>query len=240
MRCQAFIFARGGSKGVPRKNVRPLGGKPLIVRAIEIALAVPALGDVIVSTDDDEIAAVAKAAGARVPFIRPAHLASDTASEWDAWRHALDWAESEDGALDAMVSLPTTAPFRSVGDVEACIAALARSGDIDAVITVTEAERSPHFNMVTIDDQGMANLVIPPAQEATRRQDAPAVYDMTTIAYAVRPAYVRRAKGLFAGRVAAVTVPRARALDIDTPFDFHLAELLAAHGWPEDEDRSHG
>jgi CMP-N-acetylneuraminic acid synthetase len=228
MRCQAFIFARGGSKGVPRKNVRELAGKPLIAHAIEVALAAPSLGDVIVSTDDEEIAEVARAFGARVPFLRPAELASDTASEWDAWRHALEWAEAADGPIDAMVSLPTTSPFRAVDDVEACIASLALADEIDAVISVTESERNPYFNMVVLDPDGSARLVIPPSRETGRRQDAPPVFDITTVVYAVRPRHVRCASGLFDGRVHAIKVPRERSLDIDTPYDFRIAELLAS------------
>ena len=232
MRCQAFIFARGGSKGVPRKNVRALAGKPLIAHAIKTALATSRLGDVIVSTDDDEIAEVAQQWGARVPFMRPDELAGDTASEWLAWRHALEWVEEHEGPIDAMVSLPTTAPFRMVSDVEACIALLEATPLADAVITVTESERNPYFNMVTLDTQTAgAALVFPAAREAVRRQDAPAVYDITTVAYAVRPHHVRAHSGLFDGAVHAVQIPRERALDIDTPYDFRLAELLAAEGW---------
>ena len=233
MRCQAFIFARGGSKGVPRKNIRPLAGKPLLAHAIETGLASPSLGDVIVSTDDEEIAETARKWGARVPFMRPDALASDTASEWHAWRHALDWVEANEGPIDAMVSLPTTSPFRTVSDVEACVTMLARTPNADAVITVAASERSPYFNMVTMTPQGAARLVIPPSQETNRRQDAPSIYDITTVAYAVRPSHVHNNPGLLDGAVYAVEIPRERALDIDTPYDFHLAELFAAAGWPK-------
>jgi N-acylneuraminate cytidylyltransferase len=233
MRRQAFIFARGGSKGVPGKNIRPLAGKPLIVFAIETALSAPSLGDVIVSTDDEAIADVARRWGARVPFMRPPELASDTASEWHAWRHALEWAEANEGPLDAMISLPTTAPFRTVADVEACAEMLERTPAADAVITVAASERNPYFNMVTLDPEKAAGLVIPPTREAARRQDAPPVYDITTVAYAVRPGHIRQHSGLFDGSVYAVEIPRERALDIDTPYDFKIAELLAGAGWPE-------
>lgn len=228
MRCQAFIFARGGSRGVPGKNIRPLGGKPLIAHAIGTALEAPSLGDVIVSTDDQEIADVAASFGGRVPFLRPAALATDTAPEWQAWRHALDWVETHHGPIDAMVSIPTTSPFRQVADVEACIALLAASPSADAVITVVRAERNPHFNMVTLDSDHVAELAIRSGGEIGRRQDAPPVFDITTVAYAVRPRHVRDAGGLFEGEVRAVEVPRERALDIDTPYDFWLAELIAA------------
>ena len=234
MRHQAFIFARGGSKGVPGKNIRPLAGKPLIAYAIETALGAPSLGNVIVSTDSEGIASVARACGARVPFLRPAALAADAASEWDAWKHALAWVEEAEGPIDAMVSLPTTSPFRAVEDVEACIAKLSASPDFDAVITVAAAERNPYFNMVTMACDGEAKLVIASEGNTVRRQDAPAVFDVTTVAYAVRPRHLRENSGLFDGRIGAVVVPRERALDIDTPYDFRLAELLANAG-PSDE-----
>lgn len=227
MRTVCFIFARGGSKGLPGKNIKPLAGKPLIAHSIATARACPRIETVVVSTDDAAIADAARAWGAEVPFIRPAELATDTAPEWLAWRHAIDWFERECGAFDVFLSLPPTSPFRAVADVDACIDALATDPRADAVITVRHAERSPYFNMVSLDLQGYAGLVIPPAGGIARRQDAPPVYDITTVAYAVRPDYVRRADRLFAGAVRSVEVPAERALDIDTPYDFELAQAIA-------------
>ena len=227
---RAFIFARGGSKGIPRKNVRKLAGKPLIAHAIDVALAAPSLGDVIVSTDDAEIASVAKAHGARVPFMRPVELAGDTAAEWLAWRHAIDWAEANEGPFDLFVSLPATSPFRAIEDVEACIAILREEPQTDIVATVKKADRSPWFNMVKLAADGAASLVIPPTGEVTRRQDAPVVWDMTTVAYVARTSFVKERVGLFAGRLRVVEIPAERALDIDTPFDFALAECIAERG----------
>lgn len=224
---RAFIFARGGSKGVPRKNLKPLAGLPLIGHAIRTAMACPSLGEVIVSTDDDEIAETALAMGAMVPFKRPAALAGDTASEWLAWRHAIEWVQRNQGPFDIFVSLPATSPFRSVEDVEACIEILKRDPSADLVTTVKKADRSPWFNMVTLDTEGLAQLVIQPEFGVTRRQDAPAVYDMTTVAYAVRPNFVLTHDGLFGGRMRVVEVPAERAMDIDTPFDFAMADLIA-------------
>lgn len=228
MKACGFIFARGGSKGVPRKNVRLLGGVPLIAHAIRVAQACPSLGNVIVSTDDDEIARVAREFGAEVPFMRPDALASDTASEWLAWRHAIDWVNQHRGLFDAFVSLPTTSPFRSIADVEACIDMLRADPFADMVVTAKRSERSPYFNMVSIKSDGAAELVIQDEKGVSRRQDAPVVYDMTTVAYAARPAFVLKQRGLFDGRVRVVEVPPERALDIDSPFDFRIAEHLAA------------
>lgn len=230
MKAQAFIFARGGSKGVPRKNVRPLAGMPLIGHSIQVALACPSLGSVIVSTDDDEIAQLAFELGAEVPFRRPADLATDTASEWLAWRHAVEWVQKNRGAFDAFVSLPTTSPFRAVEDVEACLDLLCADTKADVVATVKKADRSPYFNMVRIERDGAAQLVIQSQHGVTRRQDAPAVYDMTTVAYVARPDFIMRQSGLFEGRMRVVEVPPERALDIDTPLDFAIAEHLAENG----------
>ena len=227
MRAVCFIFARGGSKGLPGKNIRPLAGKPLIAHSIAVACACPRIETVIVSTDDETIADTARQWGAEVPFMRPAGLATDTAPEWLAWRHAIEWFERERGSLDVFLSLPPTSPFREVVDVDNCIDALADDPRADAVITVREAERSPYFNMVSLDSQGYARLVMQSTNAIARRQDVPQVYDITTVAYAVRPAYIRHADRLFAGVVRSVQVPAERALDIDTPYDFELAQAIA-------------
>ena len=137
---RAFIFARGGSKGVPRKNLRMLGNKPLIAHSIECALACPSLGKVTVSTDDAEISTISKAWAADVPFMRPSELATDTASEWDAWKHAITWYEHQGDPFDILVSLPATSPLREVIDVETCLAKLLDHPEADAVIAVKEAE----------------------------------------------------------------------------------------------------
>ncbi len=226
MNTVAFIFARGGSKGLPGKNIRPLAGKPLIAWAIEHALAVPRIRRVIVSTDSVEIATVAKTWGAEVPFIRPAELARDDSPEWLAWRHALEYLRDDEGSLPgAMVSVPVTAPLRLPADIENCLDMYAQ-GDADMVITVTDAHRSPYFNMVKQNPDGHVGLVIPPTAQVSRRQDAPTVFDMTTVAYVASPEFVLTQNSVFAGRVKAVHVPLERSSDIDTLYDFELAEWL--------------
>jgi len=222
----AFIFARGGSKGLPGKNIRMLGDKPLIAWSIVHALAVKRIDRVIVSTDSEEIATVARQYGAEVPFIRPAELARDNSPEWLAWRHALNYLRETDGILpDVMVSVPTTAPLRLPLDIENCLDKY-EEGNADMVITVTDANRSPYFNMVKANADGTVGLVIPPQSEITRRQDAPMVYDMATVAYVVRPEFVLTHNATFEGRVQMVHVPRERAVDIDTLIDFQIAECL--------------
>lgn len=223
------IFARGGSKGVPRKNLRPLAGKPLVAHAIATARASRLIDRVVVSTDDEQIAAVARQHGAEVPFLRPAELSGDAAPEWLAWRHLIENLPPREGrALDVFVSVSPTSPLRGIEDVDACIRTLL-AGDVDVVITVRPAARSPYFNMVTIDPSGYARLVIPPASTIHGRQASPPVFDMTTVAYAARPEFVLAADSLFAGRVKAVVVPEERALDIDTQWDFQIAEFCMAN-----------
>lgn len=221
------IFARGGSKGVPRKNLRALAGRPLIAYAIATAQSVSLIDRVVVSTDDPEIAAVARTYGADVPFIRPAELAQDDSPEWLAWRHAIRALTSGTDArpMDLFVCIPTTSPLRAVDDVTACIETLLTS-DADMVITVKAAARNPYFNMVCLDPNGYAHIVIPPTHVVERRQAAPVVYDMTTVAYVTRPAFVFASRSVFEGKVRAVVVPDERALDIDTEQDFHYAEFL--------------
>jgi CMP-N-acetylneuraminic acid synthetase len=221
----ALICARGGSKGVPNKNIRPLRGRPLIAWAVDVAREVARIERVIVSTDSETIAAAARAAGAEVPFLRPPELARDDSPEWLVWRHALNTLR-EDGSLPgALVVVPPTAPLRAAADVERCLDEY-ESAECDVVITVTDARRSPYFNMVRRLESGGVGLVLPPERRITRRQDVPEVYDMATVAYVVRPSFVLERDGIFDGRVRAIHVPAERALDIDTALDFQIAECL--------------
>ena len=220
------IFARGGSKGIPKKNIRLLAGKPLIAYAIETAKACSLIDAVIVSTNDEEIANVSRQWGADVPFMRPAQLATDDSPMLVAQQHAVKTFEEKTGKrVDILVSIPTTSPLRDVKDVDECIQKLLDS-DADVVMSVTRAHRNPYFNMVTLDQDENAHLVIEPSKNITRRQDAPVVYDVTTVAYAIRTSYLEKNKPLIHGKVKIVEIPRERALDIDTLFDFEIAECL--------------
>lgn len=227
MGTSAVIFARGGSKGLPGKNLRKLGGEPLVARAIKLASSVPGVTAVFCSTDSPEIAEVAKQAGGTVPFLRPAHLASDTSPELDSWKHFAQFLVSTGHPLsETFLSLPATAPLREGRDVQTVLTRLATSR-ADLVVTYTEAVHNPWFNMVALDEVG--ELSVPLATEKvrpTRRQDAPEVFALVPVAYATTIGYVLEAEGIFSGRVAGVRVPRERAIDVDTEFDFKIAELL--------------
>jgi len=221
----AFIFARGDSKELPGKNIRKFGDRPLIAWSIECALSVKAIDQVIVSTDSTEIAEISKRYGAEVPFIRPRELATDESPEWLSWRHALEYVRHSSGALPkAMVSLPATSPLRAVSDVESCLDQFSKGG-CDVVVTVSEAHRNPHFNMVKEKSDGTVTLVIEDSQ-VSRRQDAPIIRDLATVCYVASPEFVMSHNSIFEGRVKAVNVPRERAIDIDSLLDFQIAEFM--------------
>jgi CMP-N-acetylneuraminic acid synthetase len=226
MKTVGFIFARGGSKGLPGKNIRPIGGKPMIAWAIEQAIAVERIERVIVSTDSDEIATISKQYGAEAPFIRPAHLATDNSPELLSWRHGLEYLKETMGSMpELMVSLPATAPLRSVMDINNCLDEYERSLS-DVVITVTDSHRSPYFNMVSQNSDGSFGLVNPPPATINRRQDVPVVYDMATVCYVVKSEFIMSHDSIFEGRVRGMHVPVDRAIDVDTLLDFQIAEML--------------
>ena len=223
----ALICARGGSKGLPGKNIRPLNGTPLIGWSIKIAKEIERVSRVIVSTDSKEIAKIALEYGAEVPFMRPENLALDNSPEWSVWRHAINYLENQQSEkIDALVVLPVTAPLRSIRDVNKCID-LFEKGGTDSVITVSESNRNPYFNMTSNDSKGYSSLVIQSDKGITRRQDAPEVFDMATVAYVVDTNFIKEFNGIFEGRVKNVVIPRERAVDIDNMIDFKIAECLS-------------
>jgi N-acylneuraminate cytidylyltransferase len=222
MKTFAFIFARGGSKGLPGKNILNLAGIPLLAHSILLAKKIKSISRVFVSTDDSKIANVAIKYGAEV-IIRPTELAGDNSSEWLAWRHAIESLHENNEFFDKFISLPTTSPLRNVNDINKCLNRLDSNTDI--VITTTEASRSPFFNMVK-NDNGNVRLLIETEELYLRRQDVPKAFNMTTVAYVSRPDYILKRDGIFQGRVKSVLIPSERAIDIDNKFDFEIAELL--------------
>ncbi len=174
---------------MPRKNLMPLAGISLLARAIRCAKGVPGVNRVVVSTDNQEIADAARIEGAEVPFLRPAELASDSAREWQAWRHAVDFVENQPGAksVDIFVSVPTVCPLRTSEDVARAVA-LYRKGNADIVFSVTPSAANPYYNMVEIDDStGAAALSKPPEAVLHGRQKAPVVYDVVAAVLCHQP-----------------------------------------------------
>ena len=229
----AFIFARGGSKGLPRKNIKLLLGKPLIQYSIEVALQTSGIDKVFVSTDDNDIAKVSRSIGAIV-IDRPIELAQDDSLEWEAWQHAISWVKKRYGDFEEFISLPATSPLRSVKDVES---AIYKRSDIgaDICIAITPAGRSPYFNMVKKSSNNLIELVSKPANSISRRQDAPEVFDITTVVYVANVEFIMKNNNLFDGNVTSIEVPKHRAVDIDDMYDFNFAESILNNTFNEDD-----
>lgn len=218
-RTLALIPARGGSKGIPRKNIRAIAGKPLIAWTIEAALRSGLLDAVVVSTDDAEIAEVARQAGAQVPFLRPAELAQDGTPGIDPVLHAL-------GALPgfgAVLLLQPTSPLRSTADIDACLA-LAHGRQAVSVVSVSEPDTHPEWTYRLGGDQTLRRFV--DAAPVARRQDLPPVVALNGALYYAQTDWLLQGRRLVAPETLAYVMPRARAIDIDTPLDWQIADML--------------
>lgn len=222
----AFIFARGGSKGLPGKNLRELNGKSLLQRSIETCQSTEKITRVIVSTDSAEIAEAAKSFGADVPFLRPLELGSDESPEIDSWKHALRTIEALEGAMpETLVSVPTTAPLRQTEDILNCLA-LYEEVQPDLVITSAPSPLNPYFNLFQHLESGEVNVPMLKSESAFRRQNVPQVNFITPICYVAKSHYILDCENLYEGNVREFSVDPARALDIDSLTDFEFAEFL--------------
>lgn len=233
----ATICARGGSKGLPGKNIALLAGHPLIAYSVSIAKECPFIDRTIVSTDSGEIAAVARRYGADIPFVRPGDLASDTAAKVEVIQHAVREVERQmSRRIDIVVDLDVTAPLRTVDDIRACWD-LVQTPLTDVVFTVTVADRNPYFNMVEMQD-GYAHVSKTPTRRVVRRQDAPAVYAMNASVYAYNRDYLLTDGAPVAARSRAVGMPALRSRDIDGPVDLEFVDHLVRRGLVELPDVS--
>ena len=228
----ATICARGGSKGLPRKNVRPFAGKPLIVHTIEQALACPLIDGVYVSTDDAEIAAVARDSGAQVPYRRPAELATDGAAKIPAIEHVVAHLEGQGERIGRVVDLQPTSPLRTQEDLAAAIRLAPRA---DLVVTVSEPSHNPYYTLVEVQADGTVRLSKPAT--FVRRQDMPVSWGLNGSIYVWQRAALARAaaEGFWSVSIRPCVMPRRRSVDIDDALDFEWAEWLwqrAAAGRP--------
>lgn len=215
----AIIPARGGSKGIPRKNIRPLCGKPLIAWSIEAALQAAGVDRVIVSTEDEEIAEVARAHGADVPFLRPRELAADDTPGIAPVLHAL---EQLPGYRDVLLLQPTS-PLRTAADIEGILAARAMA-NAPAAVSVVEAAQSPYWMYRLDARQQLVNLMgMPPA---TRRQDLPTAYALNGALYVADTEWLQRTKTFLAEATTGYVMPAERSADIDTPLDWKWVEFI--------------
>jgi N-acylneuraminate cytidylyltransferase len=219
----AIVPARGGSKSVPGKNIRPLKGKPLLAWSIDIARQVSEIDRIIVSTDDQAIVAIAAAHDAEI-YHRPAHLATDEALVIDALRDLLQTLRSEGNAPEWMILLEPTCPLRTATDVRACLN-LAATGNYDSVATFTDAELNPHRAWRIID--GTPEVFIPGAIPWLPRQKLPRAHQLNGAVYLFRANLLeQQTQSLLAGRMGAVLMPRERSHDIDDMIDFTVVDAL--------------
>ena len=226
-RVLGLVAARGGSKGLPRKNVLPLGGRPLIAWTVDAARAARTLTRAIVSSEDSEILTCAREAGGETLFVRPAALATDTASTLEVALHALDWlAEHEQWHADVLVLLPATAPLRRSHHIDAAVASLLADAALQAVVAVTEADYPPYW-MLTATNGRLAWL-FPESGRVARRQDLPTAFRPNGSIYAVRTGALREQRTFYPRVTAPYVMPREESVNIDTALDFRLAEMLLA------------
>lgn len=218
------IPARGGSKGLPGKNIRPLDGRPLIAWTIEQAGSCGFFDRVIVSTDDEQIAAVARSAGAEVPFIRPPELATDEAKTIDVILHALDWLKAQSDVPDIVALLQATSPLRTAGDIAAALDTLFAAG-ARSVISVCKSEHHPFWSNV-LPENGSLDGFLRPELLDRNRQDLPVCYRLNGAIYVAYYDVLREQKGFFGTGSVAYVMPVDRSVDIDTELDFDFTEFL--------------
>lgn len=222
----AFIFARGGSKSLPGKNLRELKGKSLLQRAIETCQETPEIIRVVVSTDDGDIASAARRLGADVPFVRPSEMAQDESPELDSWKHALRELNDLEGQMPGtLVSVPTTAPLRQPQDISNCLK-LYESTSADLIVTSSASSQNPYFNLFEPSESGEVFVPMLSAKNAFRRQNVPQVNFITPVCYVANSSYVLDCQNLFEGKVRTHVVEAERAVDVDTLMDFEYAAFL--------------
>ena len=228
MRILALITARKGSKRVPQKNIRILGDRPLIVWSIEAAKDISEICDILVSTDDPVIADICKESGAYVPWLRPDSLATDTAPSVDVALHALDWYESEKGVVDALLLLQPTSPFRSNGTIQSGIRLFEEHGH-RTVVGVSKVSEHP---MWMLKKEG-AHMLVPYLTDHrldTRSQALIPLWVVNGGFYLISPQNLRSQKAFIVDKVVPLFIESSEeALDIDTEWDFKLAEFIAAN-----------
>lgn len=227
-RILAIVPARGGSKGLPEKNLKKLLGKPLVVWAIEAGKAANSIDSVIVSTDDERIASVAHASGARVPFMRPTDLASDTASSVDVVLHAIDHLEAAGEKYDIVVLLEPTSPLRDNIDIEAALDMLINSG-ADSVVGISRVESShPSFTYRKL----VGNRIHPFLEKQPkflRRQDVEPLYFLEGSIYASSISALRELRSFYHENTIGYEFPKWKSLEIDDLADFYMVEALLKH-----------
>lgn len=218
-----IIPARGGSKGIPGKNVKPLNGKPLIYYTIDAARNITDDAHICVSTDDDHIIEVVERYGLHVPFKRPEYLATDTASTYDVLLHAINYYEQKGENFDVIILLQVTSPFRTGKHIQEALELY--SNDIDMVVSVKETDSNPYYVCFEEDKDGMLHISKGDGHY-TRRQDCPAVYEYNGAIYIINPDSLKRMPLSKFTRKRKYLMDKKHSIDLDTMLDWQIAELV--------------
>lgn len=233
-----IICARGESKSVPRKNIKKILGVPLIAYTINTAIKCTRvvinrsklIDRVVVSTDNQEIADIARRYGAEVPFIRPKKLARDTTATAPVVKHVINYLEKKEGySPDLIVLFDVTSPLRTVDDVKKCVVDMIRK-KAEAAMTVCIPHANPYFNMVEHKKNGFAGLVKPLKERPKRRQDAPKVYWVNSSVWVVNKKVFMKTGSFFPKKTVIVEMPESRSIHVDSLFDFELLEIIMKRG----------
>ncbi len=218
-----IIPARGGSKGIPYKNIKPLNGKPLIEYTIDVARQIVDDAHICVSTDDKEIIKVVEEYGLHVPFVRPAYLATDTAGTYEVLLHALDFYEHQGEKFDNIVLLQVTSPFRTAEHVKDALSLYSK--DIDMVVSVKEASTNPYYNCFEEDGNGFLRIS---KGDGTfiRRQDMPKAWEYNGAIYIINPDSLKQLPMSKFSKKVKYVMDELHSLDLDSLLDWKLAELL--------------
>lgn len=223
MKILVIIPARGGSKGIPHKNIKPLNGKPLIHYTIDVARQIVTDDDICVSTDDQEIIKCVEEYGLKVPFVRPPELATDTAGTYEVLLHALDFYEKMGREYDVVLLLQNTSPFRRAEHVKEAMKLY--SSNIDMVVSVTESKTNPYYNCFEENGEGFLKRTIDQSN-FIRRQDAPVTYEYNGAIYVINAEQLKKMSlGKFTRRVKYV-MDELHSVDLDNMIDWNFAEFI--------------
>lgn len=223
MNILVIIPARGGSKGIPGKNIKPLGGKPLICYTIDVARAIVDDAHICVSTDDDQIIRIVEQYGLSVPFIRPAELATDTAGSYGVLLHALNFYESKGEHFDAVILLQVTSPFRTANHVHEALNLYNK--DLDMVVSVKETDSNPYFLCFEEDTEGMLHISKGDGHY-TRRQNCPPVYEYNGAIYIINPKSLKSMPLSKFTKCRKYVMDKEHSVDLDNMMDWMIAEYM--------------
>jgi CMP-N-acetylneuraminic acid synthetase len=228
MKILGTICARGGSKGVKNKNIRPIQGKPLIAYTITCFKKWGKANRIVCSTDSETIAKIAQKYGAEIPFMRPSELATDTTFKLLVLQHLVTFCEKQENSrYDIIVDLDPTAPLRKPRFIDEAFNKFVES-DANNLYSVCKARKNPYFNMVEVDKEGYAHLC--KTSSITRRQDAPIVYEINASIYIYKRDFLLKTKTLHSDKTIVYEMPDIASIDIDTEIDFLFVEFLLTKG----------